>query len=79
MEDPLVLTIAALVRKRALVAGTWVAGPWLWILDREDAPHATISFEANLKDVGNAWVRLNYNVSGEPVDYRGRLEAAKPN
>jgi hypothetical protein len=39
----------------------------------------TIGYEADLTDESNAWIRLHYQVSGKPVDYRVRLVTTKPN
>jgi hypothetical protein len=40
------------------------------IYEGEDEPHATIGYEANLVDPEGAWLRLQYNSTGEVVDYR---------
>jgi hypothetical protein len=78
VEDCLVLSMAALVRKKALVAGRWTAGSWGWTWEGETAPHATIGYEASLRDPDAAWLRLHYRASGEPVDYRVRLVTTQP-
>ena len=43
-------------RRRARGAGFYVG---------EDGPHATIRYEANLRDTDNAWLRLHYRANGE--------------
>jgi hypothetical protein len=78
VEGSLVLTASSLVRKRALVAGAWTSGSWCWTYDGDDKPHATISYEADLTDQGNVWLRLHYQASGEPVDYKVRLVTTTP-
>jgi hypothetical protein len=78
VEGSLVLTAASLVRKRALVAGERTSGSLGWISDREDKPHATIGYEADLSDQDNAWLRLHYRRNGEPADYRVRLVTSTP-
>ncbi len=79
VEDSLVLSVSALVRKRALVAGARTAGSWCWTYEGNNEPHATISYEADLRNRDAAWLRLDYRANGEPVDYRIRLDATKPN
>jgi hypothetical protein len=78
VEGSLVLTASSLVRKRALVAGAWTSGSWCWTYDGDDKPHATIGYEADLTDQGNAWLRLQYQANGEPVDYKVRLVTTTP-
>jgi len=38
--------------------------------DGDDKPHATIGYEADLTFEDDAWLRLQYQRNGEPVDYR---------
>src|SRR3954454_8584593 len=78
VEDCLVLSATALVRKRALVAGAWTSGSWCWTYGGEAAPHATVGYEADLRDPADAWLRLHYRAGGEPVDYRVRLVTTRP-
>jgi hypothetical protein len=66
------------VRKKALVTGARTFGSWGWTYDGDDRPHATIGYEADLRDQGNAWLRLHYRANGEPVDYRVRLVTTTP-
>ncbi len=79
VEDSLALSVSALVRKKALVAGARTAGSWGWTYEGDNEPHATISYEADLRNQDGAWLRLDYRANGEPVDYRIRLDATKPN
>jgi hypothetical protein len=44
------------VRKKALVPGAQTAGSWGWTYEGEDGPHATIQYEADLRDTDNAWL-----------------------
>ena len=48
-------------------------------VDKEDGPHATIRYEADLRDTDNAWLRLHYRANGEAVDYKVQLVTTKPN
>lgn len=73
VEGSLVLTAFALVRKKAIVPGARTSGAWGWTYDGDDRPHANIGYEADLRDQGNAWLRLYYRANGEPVDYRVQL------
>ena len=77
VEGSLVLTASALVRKKALVPGAQTTGSWGWTYDREDGPHATIRYEADLRDTDNAWLRLHYRANGEAVDYKVHLSIAR--
>ena len=79
VDDSLVLDMATLVRKRALVIGAWTSGSWGWKYEGDVTPHATIGYEANLHDQHNAWIRLHYPRNDVPVDYKVRLVATKPN
>src|SRR5262249_7140776 len=67
VEGSLVLTASALVRKKALVHGAQTAGSWGWTHEGEDGAHATIRYEADLRDTDNAWLRLHYQANGEAV------------
>ena len=78
VEGSLVLTAASLVRKKALVPGVRFFGSLSWTRDGDDAPHASIGYEANLTDQDNAWLRLHYQRNGEPVDYKVRLVTTTP-
>jgi hypothetical protein len=79
VNDSLSLSIAALVRKGALVAGARTSGVWAWTYEGERSPHATIGYEANLVDADAAWLRLHYRANGEPLDYRVQLTTTRPN
>ena len=78
VDGSLVLSVSDLVRKGALVPGTRTSGTWCWTYRGEDKPHATIGYEADLRDRGTTWFRLDYRVDGEPVDYRVQLVTTRP-
>ena len=59
--------------------GAQTAGSWGWIYEGEDGPHATVRYEADLRDTDNAWLRLHYRADGEAVDYKVQLVTTKPN
>ena len=44
-----------------------------WTYEGEDGPHATIRYEADLRDNDNASIRLRYGAHGETVDYKVQL------
>jgi hypothetical protein len=47
-----------LVRKKALVPGAQTAGSWGWTYEGKDGPHATIRYEADLRQPnygGHRW------------------------
>ena len=67
------------MRQKALRPGARTAGSWSWSYDGEDCPFATIGYEADLTDDGDAWLRLRYLANGEPLDYRIRLVTTIPN
>ena len=78
VNDSLVLSVSDLLRKGVLVPGVWISGSWCWTYSGKDKPHATIGYEADLRDQEIASLRLNYRVKGQPVDYRVRLVTTKP-
>jgi len=59
VEGSLVLTVSSLIRKKALNPGAWTRGSWGWTYEGEDRPHATIGYEANLRNVESGWLRLH--------------------
>ena len=59
VEDSLVLTASALVRRKALVPGARTAGSWSWSYDGEDRPFATIGYETDLTVDGYQDPRLD--------------------
>ena len=71
------LSMSSLVKKKALVAGSWTRGSWQWSYEGSE-PHARIGYEANLVDAEAAWLRLTYTASGNPMDYRVRLVTTEP-
>ena len=78
VEASLCLSMPALLKKKALVAGAWTSGSWAWIREGAEGPHATIGYEANLVDTSAAWLRLRYEARGEAVDYKVRLVTTRP-
>src|SRR3954449_8336106 len=78
VEDCLVLSAAALVRKKALVAGAWTSGSWGWTYEGEAGPPATGGDGGGPIDPARALVGLHYRVNGEPIDYRIRLVTTRP-
>ena len=77
VEDSLSLSMVALMKKRALVPGSWTRGSWQWSYEGAE-PHANIGYEANLVDPDAAWLRLTYTARGNPMDYRVRLVTTRP-
>ena len=77
VEDSLCLSIAALVKKKGLVPGSWTRGTWQWSFE-DSEPHARIGYEANLVDLGAAWLKLTYTANGNPMDYSVRLGTTQP-
>ena len=75
--DTLCLSISSLVKKKALVAGSWTRGSWQWSYEGSE-PHARIGYEANLIDPDAAWLKLTYTASGNPMDYRVPLVTTQP-
>ena len=79
VEDSLVLSVTALMRAGALVPGERTGGLWGWTYEGEDRPHAIVSYEANLTEPDDPWLRLRYDVSGERVDCMVRLVSTRLN
>ena len=63
VEDSLSLSISSLVKKKALVAGSWTRGCWQWSYEGSE-PHARNGYEANLVDPDAAWLKLTYTATG---------------
>jgi hypothetical protein len=78
VEESLVLSISALMRKKALEAGNRISGSWHWTIQGQEWPHATIGYDADLRDPDAAWIRLHYKANDEPVDYKIRLVSTRP-
>src|SRR3954471_13293209 len=81
VEDGLVLAISDLLRKKALIPGSWTRGTWGWQSGSggaQDRCVATIGYEADLADPAAAWLRLHYRVNGAPMDDRVRLTTTRP-
>jgi len=77
VEESLTLSASALTRKGVLVTGQHASGQWWWAYEGE-APHAKIGYEADLRDMDCAWLRLHYSANGEPVNYTVRLTWTRP-
>ena len=71
------LSISSLVKKKAMVVGSWTRGSWQWCYEGSE-PHARIGYEANLTDPDAASLRLTYTASGNPMDYRIRRVTTQP-
>ena len=79
MEDSLVLSVSALMRAGVLVPGEQTGGLWGWTYEGEDRPHALVSYEADLTEPDDPWLRLRYDVNGERVECIVRLLTTRPN
>lgn len=77
VENSLCLSLPALVKKKALVAGSRTRGSWAWSYEGSK-PHARIVYEANLIDPDAAWLKLTYTASGNPMDYSVQLVTTQP-
>ena len=77
VEDSLCLSLPALVKKKALVAGSRTRGSWAWSYEGSK-PHARIVYEANLIDPDAAWLKLTYTASGKPMEYSVQLVTTQP-
>ena len=79
VEASLVLGVSALMRAGALVPGERMGGTWGWTYEGEDRPHAIVRYEADLTEPDDPWLRLRYDVNGEPVGCMVRLVTTRPN
>jgi hypothetical protein len=78
VEDCLALAMATLVRQQALVPGARTQGAWGWWRQDESLPFARIGYQADLQDPAAAWLRLDYRVNDEPVNYDIHLVTTRP-
>lgn len=79
VEETLTLSMSALIQKRALVPGRTSVGIWCWSWPGASEPYARIGYRADLSRTEDATLRLDYQVSKQPVDATIRLEATHPN
>lgn len=70
MEDGLTLDLNRLIRQRHISPGAWSCGPLNWKMVDSGEHTASISYEADLSDPENAWMRLHYKRDGAPEDYK---------
>jgi hypothetical protein len=78
VEDCLTLSLPNLMRNKFVVPGRHSRVPLTWTNSRGENV-ASIHLEANLKDPEYSWMRLVYNKSKQPMDYRVRLATTQPN
>ncbi len=79
VEDGLTLDLNRLIRQRHISPGAWSCGPLNWSMVGSGEHIASISYEADLSDPENAWMRLHYKRDGKPEDYKVRLTTTRPN
>ena len=79
VEDGLTLDINKLVRDGYIQRGAWVSGTLTWRRVSSGDEIGNIGYEANLTDLDDAWMRLQYRLNGEPKDYRIALVTTRPN
>jgi hypothetical protein len=77
VEDGLTLSMKALLDKEAFQPGRLTAGTWSWLYPGS-APHASITYRADLRDSDHAWCELRYAVRGEPVTQHIGLTVTRP-
>jgi hypothetical protein len=78
VEDCVVLSIAELFQKKALVSGSLRECEWAWTYGNAFRPHAAIHLDADLRDEVHATIRLRYFADGEPIDSWIFLTVTKP-
>ena len=67
------------MRAGALVPGERTGGLWGWTYQGDDRPHAIVSYEADLTEPDDPWLRLRYHVGGERMNSIVRLVSTRPN
>ena len=77
VEDGLTLSMKALLDKEAFQPGRMTAGTWSWLYPGQ-APHASITYRADLRDPGQAWCELRYAVNGQSVASHINLTVTRP-
>lgn len=83
VERALKLDLAHLTAQRQFRPGAHVSGSLQWTSTRTGRVTATIGFEADMRDGGDAWVRLHYASCRDDGtkaghDYRVRLDTTAP-
>ncbi len=79
VEDGLTLDINNLVRDGNIRPGKWCWGTLTWRRVPSGDEIGSIGYQANLIDLDDAWMRLQYQLNGESKDYRIVLESTRPN
>ena len=81
-ESALTLDIAQCMRLRHFRPGAHIRGRIEWTMSHDGRDVASLGYEADMRDAGDAWVRLIYstNQRGERahLDYRVRLTPTLP-
>ena len=77
VEDGLTISISAMLKKRALVPGSLTSGSWMWSYPGRE-PHAKIGYRANMIDIEDALITLDYSANGQPMRYDVRLVYTVP-
>ena len=79
VEDGLTLDINKLVRDGSIRPGEWCWATLTWRSVPSGDEIGSIGYQANLIDLDDAWMRLQYQLNGESKDYRIVLETTRPN
>ena len=66
-----------MLKKRALVPGSLTSGSWMWSYPGRE-PHAKIGYVANMIDIEDALITLDYSANGQPMRYDVRLVYTVP-
>ena len=72
VEDSLELSVSLLNQESLLADGTHRKGSFAWPEEQE------VSFEIDLRDPDEPWLRLAYSLTQESLDYRVGLESTSP-
>lgn len=65
-----------MLRQRLVVPEAYSAGSIVWTYTATGEECGKIGYEADLTDLGHAFVRFQYSVNGTPMDYRVWLHRA---
>jgi hypothetical protein len=77
-DSGLRLTMSTLIREGQIKPGLWVKGSLWWRNSGSGETVATISYESNMESQEGAYMRLQYNANGQPMDYRVALVTTRP-
>jgi hypothetical protein len=77
-DSGLRLAMSTMIRNGQVKPGKWLIGILWWRNSNTGEAVASIGYEINMENLEGAYMRLQYNVNGQPMDYRVTLKSTRP-